>query len=139
MEKTLSIQLPEDVFQKLYHIANTTQRTISELIVNTVNATFVTSVPLPEPLAGELAGMHQMKDESLWNAIRPSVTSGQKQRLEALSAIAGERSLSQRELDEQADLLMAHHRSILRRAQAIATLKLRGHVVSDEFLKQTII
>jgi len=102
--------------QKLYHIANTTQRTISELIVNTVNATFVTAVPLPEPLAGELAGMRQMKD-----------------------AIAGERSLSQRELDEQADLLMAHHRSILRRAQAIATLKLRGHVVSDEFLKQTII
>ena len=37
MERTLSIKLPESVFQKVQHAATHTQRTIDDIIVNTIN------------------------------------------------------------------------------------------------------
>lgn len=139
MEKILSVKLPEDVFQKLHRIANFTQKTVSDVIVNTVNATFISPNPPLAPISDELAAMHQMKDTALWDALNPSVTVQQQQRLQTLSTLSGQRPLSQAEINEQEKLLMEHHRSVLRRAQAIAVLSLRGYVVSDEFLRQRIV
>jgi hypothetical protein len=138
MERTLSIKIPEDVFQKLQRAASLTQRTIDDVIVNTVNATFVTPTELPAPIADELAIMRQMKDESLWETLPPSVTVQQQKRLEELSVISEQRSLSPEESDEQQALLEAHHHSVLRRAQAIAILTLRGYRISDELLAHTV-
>jgi len=56
-----------------------------------------------------------------------------------LNDIASQRALSQTEINEQQELLLHHHRSILRRAQAIAVLTSREHVVSDNFLMQTVV
>lgn len=139
MERTLSIKLPEDVFQKLQRAADLTQRTVEDVIVNTVNATFVAPPNLSSPIADELAIMHQMKDETLWEMIPPSVTAQQRKRLEELSEVSEQRPLSPDEIDEQLALLEAHHYSILRRAQAITILTLRGHSVSNELLEQTVL
>ena len=139
MEKTLSIKMPEEVFRKLEQAANSTQQTIDDVIVNTVNATFAAPPDLSAPMADELAIMHQMKDESLWESVHSSVTAQEQNRLQKLNLVAKERPLSEDERREQQALLQAHHRSVLRRAQGIAILTLRGHTVSDEILRQTVV
>ena len=139
MERTLSIKLPESVFQKVQRAATHTQRTIDDIIVNTLNAAFVAPSDIPAELADELASMHYDKDEMLWQALRPSINAKQRKRLQELSEQTNERALTPAELEEQNVLLLAHHRSVLRRAQAIAILTLRGYTVSDERLLQTIV
>jgi len=139
MERTLSIKLPESVFQKVQHAATHTQRTIDDIIVNTINAAFVAPSDIPSELADELASMYYSKDETLWQALRPSINAKQHKRLQELNGLANERELTQSELEEQKVLLLAHHRSVLRRAQAIAILTLRGYTLSDERLLQTIL
>jgi len=138
MERTVSIKMPEDVFQKLQYVASNSQRTIDDVIVKTVNAAFTAPTNIPAVLAEELAGMRQTKDETLWDALHPSMSAEQQQRLQELNEIADERSLMSSELDEREALLFAYHRSILRRAQAMAILNLRGYNISDELLQQTV-
>ena len=139
MARTLSIKVPEDVFRKLEQVAHSTQQTIDDVIVNTVNAAFVAPADLSSPIADELAAMRQMKDETLWASLRPSITTQEQNRLQKLNLVSTERPLSEDERAEQQALLQAHHHSVLRRAQAIAILTLRGHSVSDEVLRQTVV
>lgn len=139
MDRTLSITIPEDVFKKLQHAANSTQQTIDDVIVNTVNITFAGPTGLPETLADELAVMRQMKDQELWEMVEPSSTTQQRERLDTLNIISEQRPLSLAEIQEQQTLLAAHHRSVHHRAQAIAMLALRGHEVSDKHLAETVI
>lgn len=139
MERTLSVNMPEDVFQKLYHAANFTQQTVNDVIVNLVNAMFVVPTDLSDPIVDELAAMRQMKDELLWQAIHPSVTPEQQDRLYKINALATERILSPDEVQEQQTLLTMFHHAVLRRAQAIAILTLRGHVISDDSLMQSVV
>ena len=93
----------------------------------------------PSSLLNELAIMEQASDDILWNAINLSVSPQQRERLIELNAISNERELLSVELNEKEDLLMAHHRAILRRAQAIAVLTLRGHSISDDVLRSSVL
>ena len=138
MERTFSITVPENVFQKIYTVATVTDRTIDDVISSTVNATYTAPADIPASIANELASMQQMKDQDLWDAIVPSVTSMQQERLSELNKLANERELVLSELNEKEELLIKHHRSVLRRAQAIAILTLRGYTITDDLLLTSI-
>jgi len=86
-------------------------------------------------LMNELSTMVEATDDVLWDVINPSVTQQQRDRLNELNAWGGERDLTPVEHDEQETLRMEHHRSILRRAQAIAVLIRRGYSISDDVLQ----
>lgn len=139
MERTISITVSEALFQKIHSIASATNRTIDDVIATTVDATYTAPVDIPAPIANELAVMQQAKDDALWDAISPSVSPQQRERLVELNAISNERELLPAELNEKQDLLMAHHHSILRRAQAIAILTLRGYSISDDLLRSSVL
>lgn len=94
---------------------------------------------LPTSLLDELDAMKQATDDALWIAINPSVSPQQRERLAELNALGGEQELTPAEYNEQETLLMVHHRSVLRRAKAIAVLTLRGYSISDEQLNQSVI
>jgi len=94
---------------------------------------------IPSNLLNELTTMAKAKDDDLWNAINPSVSPQQRDRLSELNAFGGERELTQAERNEQEALLMEHHRSILRRAQAIAILTMRGYSISDDSLLNSVL
>jgi len=82
---------------------------------------------LPTDLTNELAAMHLLSDEALWAAAHPSLSPAEQFRLSQLNHKAGERPLSKAEEAEQEHLLAAYHRSVLRRAKALAILTQRGH------------
>ena len=118
--------------RRLKRAAELTFRSIDELLAITIDAALPVSPSLPDDVADELAAMHLLSDAALQAAAQPSLAPTEQSRLEQLNHIAGERPLTQAELAEQAALLNAYHRSVLRRAQALAVLALRGHPVSPE-------
>ena len=123
----VSIGLPRSVFLKVEQAAALTHRSIEEVLATTVNAVLAAPPGLPDALAGELAAMHLFSDEALWAATQPSLSPSEQARLEQLNHKAGERPLTPAEAAEQTKLLTAYHRSVLRRAQALAILAQRGH------------
>lgn len=133
-EKTITVKLSEPAFRKLQRAAELTYRSVDEILASTINATLVAPPDLPSDLADELAAMHLLSDEALWAAVAPSLSPAEQRRLEQLNHFAGERSLTQAETEEQAALLEAYHRSVLRRAQALAILAQRGHPISPASL-----
>jgi hypothetical protein len=125
--QTVSIELPRAIFLKLKRAADLTHRSVEEVLVATVNVALVEPPGLPTDLANELAAMHLLSDEALWAAAYPSLSPAEQFRLSQLNHKAGERSLTKAEESEQEHLLAAYHRSVLRRAKALAILTQRGH------------
>lgn len=130
MSQTLTITVPDAVFHKLNRMAELSYRTVDEVIVSTFETAVGGESDLPDELAAELAAMQLYSDDALWAATRPSMSAYEQHRLAQLNEFAGERSLTEREKAEQSDLLSAYDRSLLRRAQALALLKQRGHDVT---------
>jgi len=130
--QTVSIELPRSVFLKLKRVAELTHRSVGEVLVTTVNVALVEPPGLPADLANELAAMQLLSDEALWAAAHPSLSPAEQSRLSQLNRKAGERLLTKAEEAEQEHLLAAYHRSVLRRAKALAILTQRGHPLSAE-------
>lgn len=125
--QTVSVRLPKSVFLKLERAAELTHRSVEDVLVTTVNAALVEPPGLPTDLTNELAAMHLFSDEALQAMAHPSLSPAEQIRLSQLNHKAGERPLTQSEEAEQEHLLSAYHRSVLRRAKALAILAQRGH------------
>jgi hypothetical protein len=132
LAQTITVKLPPPVLGKLKRAAELTYRPIDEILASTINAAFVAPPGLPDDLADELAVMRLLSDQALWAATRPSLSPAEQHRLHQLNHTAGERALTQAETAEQTALLTAYHRSVLRRAQALAILAERGHPIRAE-------
>lgn len=133
MSQSLTITLPDAVFQKLTRVAQLTYQTIDEVVALTVESALPGGTDLPDGLEAELAAMHLYGDDALWAAIEPSLSPFELRRMEQLSDLADQRHLTPREDAERMTLLSGYDRSVLRRAQSLALLKQRGHDVSSFF------
>jgi hypothetical protein len=130
MAKTVTLTLPDSVLSKLNRAAELTHRSVDEIVAATVEAALTAHVDLPAELEAELAAMRLFSDEALWAATYPSMSAFEQQRLAQLNEAAQDHALTPAEQAEQQSLLRAYNRSILRRAQALAILKQRGHDVT---------
>lgn len=133
MSQTLTITLPDSVFQKLTRVAQLTYQTVDEVVASTVETSLPGGTDLPDALAAELAAMHLYSDDALWTATEPTLSPYELRRMEQLRDLADARDLNLREDAERMALLSAYDRSVLRRAQALALLKQRGHDLSSFF------
>jgi hypothetical protein len=102
---------------------------VEDVTVTSLEAALPAAPTLPLDIANELAAMHLFSDEALWAATAPSFSPTEEYRLNQLNAAAGERDLTPAEEAEQQSLITAYHRSVLRRAKALAILAQRGHRV----------
>lgn len=126
------MKLPSPVIEKLRRAAELTYRSVDEVLASTIDATLIAPPGLPDDLAGELAAMRLLSDQALQSAVYPSLSPANQQRLRQLNQAAGERALTAAEAVEQADLLDAYQRSVVRRAQALAILAERGYPIQPE-------
>jgi hypothetical protein len=130
MAQSITLILPDSVLQKLNSAARLTHRSVDEIVAATVDAALTANANLPGELEAELAAMHLFSDDALWAATNPSMSPYEQQRLAQLNESAQERPLTPAQEREQQTLLSAYQRSILRRAQALAILKKRGHDIT---------
>ena len=139
MSQTLTITLPDSVFQKLTRVAKLTYQTVDEVVALTVETSLPGGTDLPDALEAELAAMHLYSDDALWAAVEPTLSPYELRRMEQLSDLADGRDLTAREEAERTDLLSAYDRSVSRRAQALALLKQRGHDLSSIFEQPAVV
>jgi hypothetical protein len=126
------VGLPKSIFIKLERVAELTHRSVEDVLAATLDAALLAPADLPDDLANELVAMQMFSDEALWAAAQPSLSPAEQVRLNQLNHAAGERSLTAAEADEQEHLLTAYNRSVLRRAQALAILRQRGHSIQEQ-------
>ena len=130
-EQTLTVRLPASVVAKLRRAAALTYRTVDDIVATTVDAALVEPPSAPADVAADFAAMHLLSDQALFAAAQPSLSPAKLSRLRQLNRAAGERALAEAEMAEQSALLENYQLSVLRRAQALAILAQRGHIISN--------
>lgn len=129
---TLTFSVPERLYHRLQTVAYKTKRTLSEVLIASAETALAhTETSLPPQIANELASMPADNTQQLWAATHPTLSQAELNRFETLSAQQKKRTLSTNEQEELNALLAEYERSVLRRAQALVLLQLRGEVIPD--------
>lgn len=119
--QTITISLPDDVYQQVKQRSQQNQRGIDEELV------LVVSDALPESDTDVLAGLSFLTDEALWQAARTQATPEENARMEVLLAKQKRLGLTTAEEEELSLLANFFRRILLVRAEAAVLLKERGH------------
>src|SRR5262245_6780782 len=126
---TLTISLPEPLYERLRSRAERAGRSLEAEVAEVLAATVAESELLEPELEEELASMALLDDESLWRAAGNRLAADAVERLETLHLKAQDEGLSDAETQEAAALTRRYERGMLVRAEALYLLKQRGHHV----------
>lgn len=128
--ETVTLQIPEILYQRLFNTARATQRPLEEVILHALR---VGSPPawddVPEEFQADLAALDKLDDNTLWQIVRSRKTAADMERYNILLESNSSGKLTEAErlelmaLRREADLFM------LCKAQAAVLLRWRGHSV----------
>lgn len=130
MPAIIQIELPTETFVQLEQVARQQQRTVDELVREMILHELPGLPLLPEDVEAELAAFDRLSDDVLWLLAQSTLGIPQQEELASLNEISQQRDLTLAEQQHQQTLLNAYERVVIRRAQAAAVLKIRGHNVS---------
>jgi hypothetical protein len=126
--ETITLQIPEIIYQRLVNTAHATQRPLEEVILHSLQ---VGSPPawddVPEEFQAELAALDKLDDHTLWQIFHSHKTAVDMEEYNTLleknssGTITESERLNLISLRYQADLFM------LRKAQAAVLLRWRGY------------
>lgn len=131
---TITLTIPTHLYNRLERLAKGNNQQVADVLLASAEAILTvnpTEAPLPFDLAAELTVMRFFSDDTLWAAITPTLSDTQQSQLQTLTHLQGERTLTPTEQETLETLLDEYDRAVLRRAQALALLALRGHNVPD--------
>ena len=126
MPQTITLTLPDNVFQPVQRAAQATQQSVEALLLTALQAALPVLEGLPSDVVQHLIVLESLDDQALWRVMCETVPRAQQQRLHDLLTRqqAGRLTVSQRvqlgALQQQADLVM------LRKARAAVLLRFRG-------------
>jgi len=127
---TITLEVPESLYDRLLRTATAMQQPIQAVIVRALT---VGSPPswddVPEAFRADLARLDEMEDEGLWQLAQGKKAAEDLERYDDLLEVKQERSLSALEQDELEALRVEADRFMLCKAHAAALLRWRGHVV----------
>ena len=128
--RSITIQLPEMLYTRLQHAAQATRRPLQEVLVHAVE---VGSPPrwddVPAPFQADLATLDRLDDDALWRIARAREQDIDMERYQALLDKNANATLSTAEREELEQLRIESDRFMLRKAQAVALLRWRGHAI----------
>lgn len=127
---SISLQLPDRLYQRLVNTALATQQPLEAIILHALE---VGSPPdwedIPEPFQADIAALDRLDDASLWSIALDRQSQDQFSRYDELLDRNREGQLTDTERVELAQLRTQADRFMLRKAQATALLRWRGHSV----------
>jgi predicted transcriptional regulator len=128
--RTVTMQLPEDLYLRLQHTARATQRPFEEILLRALQ---VGSPPTWETASAEfqadLAALDRLDDAALWRIARSRATRTPMDRYQTLLDKNANESLSAEEREELTQLRTEFDRQMLRKVHAAALLQWRGHQI----------
>lgn len=130
-QQTVSVELPEDLYQRVCEIASAAARSVQEVLTVSI----AMSLPplekdLPPELRVELGPMDLLNVDKLRKLSCERLDHDREERLEQLAELQKKQPLSDAERTELADLVEKAQRVMLHRAEASRLLALRGHLAS---------
>jgi hypothetical protein len=126
--ETVTLQIPEILYQRLVNTAHATQRPLEEVMLHALQ---VGSPPcwddVPEEFQAELAALDKLDDNTLWQIFNSYKTVADMERYNILLEA---NSIGQLSEAEHLELLSLRHNAdlfMLRKAQAAVLLRWRGY------------
>lgn len=130
MPETITLQLPDRLYQRLVNTAQATRRPLAEVIIHSLK---VGSPPdwddVPEEFQADLAALDRLHDDALWQIARSRKTAEGMERYDELLVRNREGTLSDSERLELSVLRQEADRFMLCKAQAAVLLRWRGYQV----------
>lgn len=127
----VTINLSETVYRQIKRAADVVRRPVDEVVAEAVVAAAPVMDAPASSLRLELAQMAYLNDAALWNAARSTLSTEQRQQLEALHDKQQRTGLTPGEQAQEEALRRLYRETLLVRAQAVALLQQRGYDVSD--------
>ena len=128
MAQTVTLQIPELLYQRLVNTARATNRPLEEVMLYALK---VGSPPdwdnVPDEFQVDLAALDRMEDEALWKIAQSRKTVADMERYNVLLDRNQEGTLTDTERAELTALRTEADCFMLRKAQAAALLRWRGH------------
>lgn len=132
MVATVTLQIPDLIYQRLVNTANATGRSLEEVMLHALK---VGSPPdwdtVPDEFKADLAALDRLEDEALWKIASARKSPEEMARYDELLERNQNGGLLQAEQLELMELRSACDRFMLRKAQAAALLHWRGHHVPN--------
>jgi hypothetical protein len=129
--QTVTLNLPEAVYQQICKAAERTKRPIADILVEAITAAAPAMATGRKKSRSALAQMAYLNDAALWQVARSTMPADQRERLEALHNAQQRRQLTGTERAEEQAALRLYRETLLVRGQAAVLLKQRGYDVSD--------
>jgi hypothetical protein len=128
--ETVTLQIPEILYQRLVSTARATQQPLENVILHALQ---VGSPPewddVPEEFQADLAALDRLDDNTLWQIARSRKTVAEMERYNTLLDGNSSGTLTQAERLELMILRNEADRFMLLKAQAAVLLRWRGHRV----------
>ena len=128
--ETITLQIPEALYQRLVNTANATLRPIEEVILHALQ---VGSPPqwddVPEEFQADLATLDKLDDYTLWQIANSRKSAAEMERYNTLLEANSSGTLTEAEGLEMIALRHQFDLFMLKKAQAAVLLRWRGHRV----------
>ena len=125
---TVTLQIPEIIYQRLVNTAHATQRPLEEVMLHALQ---IGSPPawddVPEEFQAELAALDKLDDNTLWQIFHSQKTAAD---MEEYNNLLEKNSSSTLTETERLNLISLRHEAdlfMLRKAQAAVLLRWRGY------------
>lgn len=130
MAETITLQIPEPLYQRLVDTARATNRPLEEVTLHALN---VGSPPdwtnVPDEFQVDLAALDRLEDEALWRIAQSHKSATEMERYSLLLDQNQEGMLTDAERAELIALRAESDRFMLLKAQAAALLHWRGYQI----------
>ncbi|MBE2201927.1 MAG: hypothetical protein IAE79_25190 [Anaerolinea sp.] len=129
--QSITLNVPEQLYQQLRRAAESRQRSVNDLLVEAITAAAPAMATNTSELRTALANMTYLNDAALWQAARATLTPKQRETLEMLHHKQQRETLSATEAQEMKALETLYRDTLLVRAQAAVLLQQRHYDISD--------
>jgi hypothetical protein len=130
--ETITLQIPEIIYQRLVNTARATQRPLEEVILHSLQ---VGSPPtwddVPEEFQAEIAALDKLDDNTLWQIFHSHKTPAD---MEEYNILLEKNSIGTLTETERLNLISLRHEAdlfMLRKAQASVLLRWRGYSLTS--------
>lgn len=127
--QTVTLSIPEPIYQRARQAAEVLQRPLEDVIVDTLATTLPTLDDVPAEMVSELVAMAHLSDEALQGLANNAMADKRQELLSHLLDEQGRGELNEAGQRELAALMAEYGRAMLRRAKAVALLIARGRPV----------
>lgn len=127
MSETITLTMPDSMFQPLQRAAQATNQPVEEVLLTALQASLPSLEGLPPAAAQNLTELESLNDQALWRVMLETVPADKQRRLEKLLSLNQDGAISEMEREQLAELQREADLVMLRKARAAVLLRFRGN------------